>query len=160
MYCLAIVTGVAVCVSLVANPKKTLEAVRIAARRFAHVAPPFLAMLILVSVALYLVPDRVISEQLGASNKALSVLIASLLGSITVMPGFIAFPLCGILANKGVLYMVLAAFSTTLMMVGILTYPLEKTYFGARLTIARNAISLCVALIVTLAIGVMFGELS
>ena len=55
--------------------------------------------------------------------------------------------------------MVLSAFTTTLMMVGILTYPIEKNYFGTKVTIIRNLISLFIALIVALSIGVFFGEL-
>jgi len=75
------------------------------------------------------------------------------------MPGFIAFPLCGILLKKGVLYSVLSAFSTTLMMVGVLTYPIEKEYFGVRLTILRNIMSLFIALVVALMTGIFFQEI-
>jgi uncharacterized membrane protein YraQ (UPF0718 family) len=75
------------------------------------------------------------------------------------MPGFIAFPLCGILLKKGVSYMVLSAFSTSLMMVGILTYPVEKAYFGVRVTVIRNIISLLIAVFTALIIGLYFGEL-
>jgi uncharacterized membrane protein YraQ (UPF0718 family) len=116
-------------------------------------------MLILVSIILFLVPDKVISSYLGSNNKFLSVLLASFLGSITLMPGFIAFPLCGILLKKGVLYMVLSAFTTTLMMVGILTYPIEKEYFGIKVTIIRNVISFLIALVVAVMTGIFFGEI-
>ena len=57
------------------------------------------------------------------------------------------------------LSLVLAAFTTTLMMVGILTYPVEKEYFGAKVTIIRNVVSFFIALIVALVIGIFFGEL-
>jgi len=87
------------------------------------------------------------------------VLFASLFGSITLMPGFIAFPLCGILLKKGVLYMVLSAFTTTLMMVGVLTYPIEKEYFGIKVTIMRNIISFFIALVVAVMTGILFGEI-
>ena len=116
-------------------------------------------MLVLVSIALFLVPDEVISSYLGAENKFIGVLLASLVGSVTLMPGFIVFPLCGILLSKGVLYMVLSAFTTTLMMVGILTYPLEKDYFGAKVTIIRNAIGFCIALVIAIVTGIFFGEI-
>jgi hypothetical protein len=43
-----------------------------------------------------------------------------------MMPGFIAYPLAGVLVNKGVPYMVVASFETTLMMAGILTCPVKK----------------------------------
>ncbi len=55
--------------------------------------------------------------------------------------------------------MVLSAFSTTLMMVGILTYPIEKEYFGIRVTIIRNIVSFFIALIVAVMTGIFFGEI-
>ena len=159
MYYLYIITGLAVVISFIASRNKTLKAVKIAAKRFITILPAFLVMLILVSIVLFLVPDKVISSYLGSNNKFLSVLLASFLGSITLMPGFIVFPLCGILLKKGVLYMVLSAFTTTLMMVGILTYPIEKEYFGIKVTIIRNVISLFIALIVAVITGIFFGEI-
>ena len=74
------------------------------------------------------------------------------------MPGFIAFPLSGILLERGVSYTVIAVFTTTLMLVGVLTYPVEKEYFGVKVTIIRNVISLIIALIVSLLVGVFYGE--
>jgi len=159
MYYLYIITGLAVLISFIASREKTLKAVKIAAKRFVYILPAFLIMLILVSIVLFLVPEEVISNYLGSSNKFIGVLFASFFGSITLMPGFIAFPLCGILLNKGVAYTVLAAFTTTLMMVGVVTYPVEKKYFGVKVTIIRNAISLFIALIVAVMIGIFFGEI-
>jgi len=159
MYYLYIITGLAVLISLISSCEKTLKAAKIATKRFANILPAFLIMLVLVSIVLFLVPDIVISEYLGVENKFAGVLLASFLGSITLMPGFIAYPLAGILLKKGVTYMVLSAFTTTLMMVGILTYPIEKQYFGTRVTIMRNAISLLIALIIAVVTGIFFGEI-
>ena len=159
MYYLYIAAGLAVLISLGADSEKTLKALKIALKRFVTILPAFLSMLMLVSFALFLIPDKVISEYLGSSNMFTGVLFASFLGSITLMPGFIAFPLCGILLKKGVLYMVLSAFSATLMMVGVLTYPIEKAYFGTKVTIMRNIISLFIALIVAVMTGIFFGEI-
>ena len=158
-YAWYIVTVLAVLVSFVASREKTFRAVKIATKRLIAILPAFLMMLVLVSIALFLIPDEFISNYLGSNNKFIGVLSASLIGSITLMPGFIAFPLCGILLKKGVLYMVLAAFTTTLMMVGVLTYPIEKEYFGIKVTIIRNTISLFIALIVAVMIGIFFGEI-
>jgi uncharacterized membrane protein YraQ (UPF0718 family) len=116
-------------------------------------------MLILVSVVLFLIPDEIISRYLGASNRYIGLLSASVLGSVILMPGFIVFPLAGILLTKGVPYMVLSAFSTTLMMVGVLTFPVEKAYLGVRVTIIRNIISFFIALIVAIVTGIVFGEI-
>ena len=131
MYYLYIVTGLALVVSLIVSREKTLRALKIAARRFINILPAFLIMLILVSIVLFLIPDKVISDYLGVENKFIGVLIGSSLGSVTLMPGFIAFPLAGILLLKGVLYMVLAAFTTTLMMVGVLTPTRWKRHISA-----------------------------
>jgi hypothetical protein len=43
--------------------------------------------------------------------------------------------------------------------VGVLTYPIEKEYFGAKVTIIRNTISLLIALAVAVMIGIFFGEI-
>ena len=156
---LYIVAGLALLVSLVFSREKTLRALKIAARRFIRILPAFLIMLILISVVLYLVPDELISRYLGSDNKLIGVALASFLGSITIMPGFIAFPLAGILVQKGVAYMVIAAFTTTLMMVGVLTAPVEKAYFGIKVTVIRNVVSFFIALAVALMIGLFFGEI-
>jgi len=156
---LYIIAGLAILASFLANRDKTLSALKIAAKRFVKILPAFLTMIILVSIVLFLIPDEVISNYLGGSNKFIGVIFASLFGSVTLMPGFIAFPLSGILLREGVAYMVLAAFTTTLMMVGVLTAPIEKAYFGIKVTIIRNVISLFIALIVTVMIGIFFGEI-
>ena len=158
-YYLYAIAALAILVSFIADREKTLKAVKIAARRFLRILPAFLTMIVLVSVVLFLVPDEVIANYLGSNNKVTGVLFASFLGSITIMPGFIAYPLSGILLKKGVAYMVLAAFTTTLMMVGILTSPIEKEYFGVKVTIIRNVISFFIALIIAAMIGIFFGEI-
>jgi uncharacterized membrane protein YraQ (UPF0718 family) len=159
MHYLYFATGFAVLISFIANRKKTFKALKIGFSQFLHILPAFLIMLIFVSIILFFISDKLISDYLGNNNKYLAVLIASFFGSITLMPGFVAYPLCGILLMKNVPYMVLSAFTTTLMMVGILTYPIEKEYFGVKVTIARNLISLFIALAVALVTGISFGEL-
>ena len=159
MYYLYFATGLALLISIIVDRKKTLTAIKISSKKFINIIPAFLTMLILVSIVLFFVPDKMISNYLGNNDKFIGVILASSFGSITLMPGFIAFPLCGILLKKGVSYMVLSAFTTTLMMVGILTYPIEKEYFGVKVTIIRNAISFFIAIIVALSIGFFFGEL-
>jgi len=46
------------------------------------------------------------------------------------------------------------------MSVGVLTYPLERQYFGTKVTLVRNGISLLIALIVAFVTGLVFGEVS
>ncbi|MGA1842573.1 MAG: hypothetical protein ACMUIU_18315 [bacterium] len=116
-------------------------------------------MLIFVSILLYLIPEELIIRYLGGAGQIKGLLIALLFGSVTIMPGFVAFPLCGILLKKGVSYMVLAAFSNSLMLVGIVTYPVEKAYFGTKVTIIRNLICFLLSLLVAILIGMVYKEL-
>lgn len=110
-------------------------------------------MIVLFSVAITLLPHNVLMRLMGKESGWRGVAVASCLGSGALMPGFIAFPLCGALLDRGVPCMVLAAFSTTLMSVGVLTYPLERQYFGAKVTLVRNGISLLIALTVAVVAG-------
>ena len=154
-----VITSFAVTASFIADRGKTLKSFQVAGKKMIKIAPVFLTMTILVSIVLYLVPDETISRYLGHENIVLSLLIAYFLGSISLMPGFIAFPLCGILLEKGVLYMILSGFSTTLMMVGILTLPVERAYLGTKVAVLRNLIYLVVAVVVTIITGLCFGEI-
>jgi len=159
MYHTYAITGLILLISFIINKQKTIKAIKISFIKFKKIFPTFITMLILVSIIIFLFPDEVISNYLGNSSKFISVLLASFIGSITLMPGFVAFPLSGILLTKGVPYMVLSAFTTTLMMVGIITFPIEKEYFGVKATVIRNTISFFIALIVAVITGILFGEI-
>lgn len=153
------VAVVALGASLIADRRKTGRALAIAGKRMVALLPSFLTMLALVSVVLALIPEHIIVEYLGGRRVLPATLLASVIGSVTLMPGFVAFPLSGILLSKGVAYMTLSAFTTTLMMVGVLTYPIEKQYFGTKVTIIRNALSFAAALVVAFVTGLYFGEI-
>jgi len=107
----------------------------------------------LVSVFLYLVPKETLSNLLGKNSGVTGFVIAALLGSVSLIPMYITYPLAGILLKSGVSYRVLAVFITTLMMVGVLTLPLESKYFGWKVAVLRNVLSFIGAIIVGLIIG-------
>ena len=154
-----ILTAVILLLSFLKDKKKTSKSLKVAFTKFKKILPAFLGMMILISIALYLIPQDLILKILGNGNKFFGTFLASILGSITLMPGFIAYPLAGILRQQGVSYMVLSAFTTTLMLVGILTFPVEKTFLGTKVTIIRNLICFMIAIIVAFATGILFGEL-
>jgi len=159
MYYLYALTGLGLILSFFASRDKTIRAIKIAVRKFTSILPTFTIMLIFVSIVLFFLPDKVISALLMGDNTYASAMLAAVIGTVAIMPGFLVFPLCGILLSKGVPYMVLSAFTTTLMMVGILTYPIEKAYFGTRVAILRNTVSFFIALVVAVMTGLFFGEL-
>ena len=158
MIYLFFITVVLLLISFIFNRKKTIEGLKVSFKRFLHILTPIIVMLVLVSIVLFFLPESMISRYFSNENKYLNTLIAALLGSISIMPGFIAFPLSGILKQNGILYMVISAFTSTLMMVGIITFPVEKEYFGVKVALLRNIISFFIALIVAVITGIAFGE--
>ncbi|MFP4456949.1 MAG: hypothetical protein ACLFPS_04755 [Clostridia bacterium] len=157
-YLLLLTIGLII-LSFIIDKDKTIKGVKIGLKKLKKILPQFLLMLILISIVLYLLPGEVISKYLGGNHLIINTVVAAFLGSITMMPGFIAFPLCGILLTQGVSYMVLAAFSTTLMVVGFVTFPIEKQYYGISLSIKRNLFCFMIGIIVAIAVGLVFGEI-
>jgi uncharacterized membrane protein YraQ (UPF0718 family) len=149
------VTVVAVIVSAAINRRKTVQGVRTGWRMLMKLLPEFLMLLVFVSVLLTLVSQETLAAVLGRQAGSLGVIAAACIGSVALIPGPIAYPLAGMLAESGVPLTVLAVFITTLMMVGILTFPVEKAYLGRRLAVLRNVLCLVGALV----IGVLVGSL-
>lgn len=151
--------GVLLTISFFKDVSKTKKSLKTAVNMFMKILPSLLLIISFVSIVLYLLPDYVIAKYLGGSEDILKgSILASLIGSISLIPGFITYPLCGLLLEKGVSYTVLAAFTTSLMMVGIITYPIEKKFLGAKLAIIRNITSYFIAIIVTVFIGIVYKE--
>ncbi len=152
-----ILTIISVTISFFINSKKTKKAFKIGAKKLWKITPPFVSIIVAVSIVLYLLPNDTIVKYLGDTKSYFAILTALTIGSITVMPGPIVYPLCSILYESGVSYSVIAAFSTSLMMVGIMTFPVESTYFGKKFAILRNAISIIIAFIIALVFSLLSG---
>ncbi len=135
--------------------EKTRLALKKSWKSFENILPQLLAILVIIGVMLAILTPEQISSVLGSESGWIGVLIAAAIGSVTLIPGFVAFPLAAALLHNGAGYMQIAAFVSTLMMVGIVTMPLEKQFFGIKATIARNAAALVFSLIVALVMGVV-----
>lgn len=152
LYGLAI-TGLAV--SFFKDRDKTKLVLKKAWKAFENILPQFLAILILIGLALAVLSPETITKLLGTSSGLWGVLAASVIGSITLIPGFVAFPLVAALLKSGAGYMQIAAFVSTLMMVGIVTMPLEMKTFGKRATIVRNVAAFVFSLFAAFVIGMV-----
>ncbi len=157
MATLYIIAGIALIISFFFNKEKTLNALKIGWKKFNKILGTYLKLLIILSFIL-LISDEMIIKYLGGHIPVIGLLIGLIAGSITMMPGFIAYPLAGILVDKGVDYMVVGAFITTLMLVGVATYPVEKEYFGIKATVWRNIAGFVIAAIIALSMGILYGE--
>ncbi len=152
LYGLAI-TGLAV--SFFKDRGKTKMALIKAWKSFENILPQFLSVLIIIGLALTILSPETITKFLGTNSGIWGVLAASLIGSITLIPGFVAFPLAAALLKNGAGYMQIAAFVSTLMMVGIVTLPLEMKTFGRRAAILRNTAAFVFSLAAAFVIGVV-----
>jgi len=155
---LYIITALLIAISAVFDRKKTLKGIKTGAKKFMKILPNYLSLLILIAVVLFY-SEQFITKYLGQENTLLGMATGVVLGSVTMMPGFISYPLAGVLVSKGVSYAVVSSFVTTLMMVGVLTYPLEREYMGTRATLIRNSASLFIAVIISIAVAFYYGEM-
>ncbi|MGM0421432.1 MAG: hypothetical protein ACQEQG_10670 [Bacillota bacterium] len=157
MYTLYYIAGIAIIISFFADREKTVKGLKIGWKKFSKILGTYLKLLIILSFIL-LISDQFIINYLGGQAPLIGLVMGLIIGSITMMPGFIAYPLAGILVSKGVNYMVVAAFITTLMLVGVATYPVEKEYLGIKATIWRNIAGFIISALIAVATGVLYGE--
>jgi uncharacterized membrane protein YraQ (UPF0718 family) len=159
MIILIIFTVLCLVLSFIIDRKKTFLGIKKGLKMFLNILPTLFTILILVSVLLFFTPKEVLTKWLGKESGSMGMIIAAVIGSISLIPGFIAFPIGAILVKNGVSYSVIAVFITTLMMVGIVTLPLESKYFGWKVALTRNIISFAGAIIIGLAVGLLKGIL-
>jgi len=152
---LYVLTAAALIVSLFKSRPKTLMALKKGWKSFENILPQFLSVLLLIGFVLSILTPTQISALIGQDSAWLGIFIASVLGSITLIPGFIAFPLASVLLKSGAGYAQIAAFISTLMMVGIVTIPLEIKYFGKKAAYLRNGLAYVFSIIVALVIGAL-----
>ena len=134
--------------------QKTRQALKIAYNSFRNILPNMLGIIGMIGLMLALVPRETI-EGLFGNNSPLGILIISAVGSVTLIPAFIAFPLAASLLQAGASIMAVSSFITTLLMVGVITAPMEIQYFGKKFAILRNAFSLAAALGMAVIMGVV-----
>jgi len=149
------ITVILLAASFFKDRKKTGLALRKAWKAFENILPQLLVVLLLVGLLLAVLNPGAISKLIGSDSGWYGVLLASVIGSITLIPGFIAFPTAAMLLAGGAGYMQIGAFVSTLMMVGIVTMPVEIKYFGKKVTILRNILAFAFSFLVALTIGLV-----
>lgn len=142
-------------ISFSKDKAKTKLALKKAWRSFENILPSVLTILFLIGFVLTFLDAQVISKLLGANSGILGMVIAATVGCITLIPGFVAFPLAASLLAAGAGYPQIAIFISTLMMVGIATLPLEMKCFGKRVALKRNMLSLILAVITSCMVGMI-----
>lgn len=150
MILLLVASAAALVWSFTADRKKTFRSIAMAKQLFLQTAGQIGAILALIGLALALIPEEYIRTLLGGSSSALSTLYGAVIGTVTILPAFVAFPLAASLLARGSHLVAVAAFVTTLTMVGFATLPLEIEHFGKKFALVRNALSFLAALFIAL----------
>ena len=150
-----VIAVVLFCISVIKNKKKTFEAMKKSKGMMGNMMGEIIAIIFLIGLVLTFIPPETIKTILGSSNTVVSTFISAIVGSITLIPAFVAFPLVGSLVDVGASIVPAVAFLTTLTMVGIVTFPLEKKEFGTKFAPTRNLLSFGFAIIIALVMGVL-----
>jgi len=147
--------GLALTFSLLKSRKKTLMGLKIAWKAAGKMLPAVLLVIVVIGLFLGFVSPSFISGILGSSNGLLGVAIAAVLGSVLFIPAILAFPMGASLMLSGASIMSVAAFITTLTMVGFIFIPVEIKELGKRFTLIRNGLSFVVAIIIAILMGLI-----
>lgn len=139
--------------SFYSDRNKTKKALSKAWIAFKNIFPQFIGMITLVGVMLAVLDPEKISLIIGNASGWWGVILSSVLGAITLIPGFVAFPTSAMLLENGAGYMQIGAFISSLMMVGVITYPVEVKYLGKKVAFFRNFFAFIFSFIVAFVIG-------
>ncbi|KPU28023.1 permease [Caloranaerobacter sp. TR13] len=150
-----IITIVLFIIFLGKDKKKTINSVKMAKKLMKNMIGEIIAVLFLIGLILTFIPPHIIKDFMGTSKVISSTIVSALIGSITLIPAFVAFPLVGSLVDRGASIIPIASFLTTLTMVGIVTFPLEKKNFGTKFAVIRNTLSFIFALFISFLMGVL-----
>jgi len=147
--------GTAFIYSVIKDRGKTKKALMIARKVFARMLPALLVIVGLVGLLLGFVPPDTIKLYLGADAGFTGTFVTAIVGALAFIPNIIAVPLAGSLLRSGAAVMTVAAFITTLTMVGTVTVPLEIKELGKKYTLLRNTLSFLFAILIALMMGLI-----
>lgn len=126
---------------------KTKMAVKKGLKAIEGILPQFLAVIVIIALVLSVLDAKAISKVLGEESGFFGFFMAGLAGAVTLIPGFVAFPAAGELLKNGAGVLQIAAFVSSLMMVGVITLPMEMVTFGKKAAILRNVLAFVFSLL-------------
>jgi len=148
-----VITIIAFMISIIKDKKKTLNSMKMAKGMMKNMIGQIIGILLLIGLILTFVPPETIKNVLGKSDNIISTVVSALVGSITLIPAVVAFPLVGSFVDVGASIVPAVAFLTTLTMVGFVTFPLEKQEFGLKFSMIRNSLSFGFAIVIAIIMG-------
>ncbi|MFW5946742.1 MAG: permease [Candidatus Natronoplasma sp.] len=134
---------------------KAVESLKKAVFSFFKILPTVLIIIVIIGLMLGFVPPSEISRFVGEQSGIFGVLLVGLVGSILHIPALVAFPLSASMLESGATVTAVAAFITTLTMIGMVTLPMEIKILGKKFALLRNGISFVIAIMIALFMGLI-----
>lgn len=156
-YILYITCAILLIVSLFKDRSKTKLAIKKWLKSFEAIMPQFLFIIIIVGIILSSINPQTMSSFIGKESGLFGIAFSSIIGSITMMPTFVAFSIGDSLLKNGGGYAQVAALISTLTMVGVLTFSLEAKSIGKRAAFFRNFFAFLFSFVVAFFIGGILG---
>ena len=148
-----LVAGTFLVIAFVKDRDRAKESLRMALQSFTGILPAVLAIIALIGLLLaFATPDQIarfVGEQAGVGG----IIAIAAMGAVLYIPAIVAFPLAGSLLHSGASVAAVAAFITTLTMVGIVTLPMEISQLGRKMALLRNGLSFLGAIAIALLMG-------
>ena len=143
-------------ISFLKDKDKTKKAVINGLKSLEKIMPQFLAIVIIIAITLAILKPETISKLIGTDSGLFGILLSSIIGSITMMPTFVAFSTGNTLLQSGAGYAQVSALITTLTMTGILTFTLEAENINKKAAFYRNFLAFLFSFIVAIFMGGVF----
>lgn len=145
-------------VSFFINRRKTIDACSYSWRLFMSILPQLLLISLIVGLIFAMVSNETLVKLLSSGNGWLGLIISDVIGAIAIIPGVIAFPLAGQILTYGAGYSVIATFISSLMMVGVITFGMERDVFGTKIATWRNVLGFILSIIIGFTMGGLMGS--
>ncbi|MEW5936404.1 MAG: permease, partial [Candidatus Thermoplasmatota archaeon] len=146
-----IINGIAVAgllVALIKDREKAMQSLKMAGKSFFKILPMVFIIILAIGLLLGFVPPDQISRFVGEQSGIGGVLLIGVVGALMHIPALISFPLAASLLESGASITAIAAFITTLTMIGTITLPLEIKELGKKMALLRNGLSFVIAIII------------
>ena len=141
--------------AFVKDMAKTKQSLLVAVKSFFRILPTVLVIIVIIGLFLAFVSPTQVIRFAGEQAGFAGILIIAVAGAILYVPALISFPLAASLLQSGAGVAAVAAFITTLTMVGVVTLPMEIRELGKRMAFLRNGLSFIIAILIALIMGVI-----
>ncbi len=141
--------------AFVKDKSKAKQSLKAALRSFLRILPMILIIVVLIGLLWSFVPPDGIAGIVGKQSGLGGILLVAAIGSILHIPSLLSFPLAASFFEQGASVAAVAAFITTLTMVGMVTLPLEIKELGKEMALLRNGLSFIIAIVIALIMGMI-----